>query len=327
MPRLGRLIAQRSGLVTAQWLRNLVAEGRNIPPTFQIYWNEVRPVGNANRDWVDVRLNGEYVYTQTGGSGGRIYVSPNNSISWFTIWDNNITSGGVLRGHADGDLVFFTRTNHTTEAHISQNFGEDWDVRTLPTSNSGSGKSFVGGNIIHYGGGSSNNHLYRSTNYGVNWQSLSDMVSGVASRNGLNLVGASSSNLPIRIGVVVSIIISPDIGKFFTPSFISDSANTILVWGDNKLYLTLNRGLNWNDVSPTTGYNYPISTCSESGDIIFTTYNGRLYISRDFGNTYEETQPIGDTSSSWQTLALDQSGETLYVGNNQRLYKGASFYG
>ena len=58
------------------------------------------------------------------------------------------------------------------------------------------------------------------------------------------------------------------------------------------------------------------------GPLFVGTSNGRLYVSLDDGDNWEETQPAGDVNKNWSSLSISENGEVLIAAvANGRIYR------
>jgi photosystem II stability/assembly factor-like uncharacterized protein len=80
--------------------------------------------------------------------------------------------------------------------------------------------------------------------------------------------------------------------------------------GFDRIWGEANSGLG-DSASDTTGQIRLV--CSTGGP-------GRVYLSRDYGETWTEARPLGDTGSYWQSVAVSRDGSVFMVGGINYLF-------
>jgi len=82
--------------------------------------------------------------------------------------------------------------------------------------------------------------------------------------------------------------------------------------------LSLNGGTSWSEIAPhgenADKYWQTTAMSSDGSRIIAGIEGGRLYISTDSGETWDETTPEGNASKSWYTSAMNGDGSKIIAG-------------
>jgi len=84
--------------------------------------------------------------------------------------------------------------------------------------------------------------------------------------------------------------------------------------GSSPLYISRDLGGHWGALYPDTGTMTYGPRCSQSanGSIIFLcAYQRRIYLSTDYGESFVEARPLGDTDQSWRYTCCDDDGSVL----------------
>ena len=83
----------------------------------------------------------------------------------------------------------------------------------------------------------------------------------------------------------------------------------------------------WAEVQPAGDVSraWYASAMSDDGSVIlagvYSTTNGRLYLSTNSGTSWAEVQPAGDANKEWRTSAMSADGSKIIAGaSNGRLY-------
>ncbi len=98
----------------------------------------------------------------------------------------------------------------------------------------------------------------------------------------------------------------------------SEEINLTNIIYDNKNLGDLTKLNNWDEISPIdVGTLSSISISSDGQKILISSKNGKVYLSENFGQTWNEKQTIGD----WVATAMNSNGSTMLLAKN-----GSSIY-
>ena len=76
----------------------------------------------------------------------------------------------------------------------------------------------------------------------------------------------------------------------------------------------------WAEVKPAgaADKNWRTSSMSDDGSVIldgiYSTTNGRLYLSTNSGTNWSEVQPAGDANKNWETSSMSSNGSKTIAG-------------
>ncbi len=205
--------------------------------------------------------------------------------------------------------------------------------------------------------------LYTSTNGGANWTER--QPAGAFNRNwyaiasdsdGSNLVAGDGTGRPAEDPLRADgrLYTSSDYGATWTErrpgginaartwiSAASDADGSNLIAGtfglnDGRLYTSSDYGATWTErivpgVDPNgegSGRNrnwYALASDDDGSSLIAGNATGRLYTSSDYGTTWVERRPAGDTQQYWKSVASNYDGTYLVAGaEDNRLYTSAN---
>jgi photosystem II stability/assembly factor-like uncharacterized protein len=198
-----------------------------------------------------------YLYAATRDEG--LFKSTDLGESWLIT---NLTGDTLMPVHnvlAANDDTLFAGVGFGLNLRRSTNGGQDWDVLSIRTSESLHGLFLYNGNLWVTGASPGYNILYKTSNYGVSFDSL---YSGFDS-NVNNPISATSSGyvfLASRGGFLDGVIRSTDVGltweqilfKQITPVVFSND-NGIVITSSDSIHLSNNYGNTW------TNFTQPIS--------------------------------------------------------------------
>jgi len=144
-----------------------------------------------------------------------------------------------------------------------------------------------------------NGRIYKSVDYGVNW---------------------------------VDIQATGNVNKLWDIVSCSDDGTIVLAgtWGQ-RLYRSIDSGATFVETQPDGNVNagWHCQAVSSDGSVMYVgktreypslVFTGRLWVSSDYGATWTETQPAGDVSYSYNTIAISANGSSCVTGVNNRLY-------
>ncbi len=218
---------------------------------------------------------------------------------------------------------------------ISTDFGYSWREMNIKSLNQGvesyfySVASSASGEILY---AVSNNGVAKSTNYGQNWDLVSNTAaSGVVTSNGYNALFCSASGQYVYITFYnTAFYYSSDYGVTFTKTGLYEGSNThifgatsasgqMVVVCDNfasaehGIYISHNYGVSWNiSTHPAVPDDFACTSVagSASGDVIvFGTESNYVLKTTDSGVTYEfMDSPYG----TWSGVTIDNNGQNAF---------------
>jgi len=222
----------------------------------------------------------------------KIYLSRDSGISFSpTGFDGDWRSVAMSK---DATIMVavgnYDSLGFAINAQISTNTGVTWNqITNLNASNYSSVAINEYGNTI-YAAEASDGYIWRSDNYGQDWQKLDDALdakswTSVATDSlGANLLAVdSNSNVWQSYDFGLSLEQVPDIGAY-NASMSIDGTHRIAV-GDNNYY-SQNDGITWSQSSLPTSQNFRASSISDSGQyqLVGGGTDSRLYSNCTFGN-------------------------------------------
>jgi hypothetical protein len=289
------------GYNTAQWRRS----------TDGITWATISPgfsIANSQRFNTAIGNDGGNVWL-TGGYYGHIYRSGNNAISWATQTSNMTVT---VRDFAFGNSTWIAVGN-SGNVRRSTNGGYSWATVTSPTVYALNTVRFKDGIFVAGADGTAASYspIYRSTNNGATWTSVSTSFTSFKLSKGLaennEFLGTGS------IAGVATLARSTDgltWTTYQTPALIGVNGWTYLEYG-NGLYVGNRSGQ--TSVNTSTPISLGLSNVyTAHGNLIGG--NGGRYVSYDSGsNTYTvKTTGINDDVKKIGLYGTT----TVFVGNN-----------
>jgi photosystem II stability/assembly factor-like uncharacterized protein len=296
-----------------------------LPP---MIWDETQPAGDTNKYWstTSMSADGSKIIAGVGGYyGGRLYFSTDSGNSWLEVQPagNTVLSWQTTSMSADGTKIIAGTVKDFIESSgklfISTDGGNSWN-ETQPAGNidlswQTTSMSYNGFIIIAGASGYPVGKLYISTDGGISW-------------NEIQPAGNTS--------------------RFWSTTYMSPDGTKIIAGSGNqnfpgKLFISTNSGSSWNETQPignntniawTTTSISPdgfkiIAGVSELGEMwdlpAYWLYNGRLYISKDGGSSWNETRPELNNSSLnndvdvWYSTSMSSDGTKIIAGTNKNL--------
>ncbi len=314
-----------------------------FPPTsFAAYdWIETQPVGDTDKDWYSAASDIDGSNLIAGVDFGRLYISTNSGTSWTETQPAGDVDKGWRAVASDADGSTLIAGVFSGRLYVSTTSAATWtEVQPAGAANKlwqDLASDADGSNLIAAVG---NGRLYLSTTTGATWaetQPAGNINVGwrdVASNDdGSKLLAINALG-----GVYLStdggtgwIDIAPDPLTWKSTTVSSDFQHIALIHGDcgdDVVFVSSDGGSNWTSESVFGG---AVCWAFLSGDstgthMMVSGDPGRLYVSDDGGDTWEETQPADDAGYSWYGLASNADGSQLVAGANAgRIYLGTFF--
>jgi hypothetical protein len=271
---------------TGQYIMASSSNGVYISTSYGLYWRATAGSGTNNVQGIV-------------GNGTTISLAMTNAGLWYNYNFGSTSSSYSWNAAAvsrSGNFAIITST--TTVGFISTNYGFGWSQITIPTAF----KSIVTtntGTYIYATSTSNSNYVYISTSFGANWY-LSTGAMTLYSGAIYN-VGCSNN------GQYICISDQNNVGIFVSSSY-----------GSNFIR-TYNFGISDGYVHTT----YSV-TVSFNGDFMIVGSNGVVYMSNDYGMTWNPTNSYNGLTGNQYFCGSITAALSNYVllGTNQGLLLG-----
>jgi hypothetical protein len=326
----------------------------NFGQSFSLISNSLLPTANSFYG-CSMSSNGQYMIAGTSVTFG-LYLSTNYGVGWSLITGTNLpTNVGCLTPtmSSDGKYMLFAPFTTAGLVYVSSNFGVAWTavpaVNGLPssaiywqTAMSSSGQYMIvgsGGN-----GTSSTGYAYLSTNFGLNWTTISVAVSTsigseytcaisgtgeymfLTNNSGCfysNNYGSTWSNLSYLPSGGYRFASMSSNGQYIISAKSSATAylSTGQITGNNTSALTTstNYGLNstWNAITNISSSAVKEGTAiSSSGQYMYTGGSGiGLWWSQNFGVNWEQNANGVPTNGTIQQIGISSTGQYVLVAS------------
>jgi photosystem II stability/assembly factor-like uncharacterized protein len=247
-------------------------------------WENISPGGSIVIADIACSSTGNYVTILL--ENGYIYYSSNYGSSWTNV---SFTPNASTRIAMSKDGQYQTYCRYGDYLYKSTNWGANWaQVTSAGARNwyaiaiSGSGQYQTAGDA------SSSGYIYRSTNYGVSFTA----ITGAGARYWVFDAAMSDD------GQYQFIIGNDGISPPFT----------------SRVYKSTDYGVTW---APTQNLQYKRSiACSSSGQyVIIGTDGGNVWVSADYGNSWNAPSSLPSGSTVWDGVAVSSTGQYMMVGN------------
>lgn len=250
---------------------------------FGVTWNIMQPAGSNTHNWVDFDMSIDGRYQITAYQTGYVYSSSDSGNTWIKAgipqdkardWSAvGLSANGTIQLAAKQDSVF-----------ISEDAGSNWSLLPLtgiPSNDwkqmkvSADGSTTLIADFLDY--------VFILTDTGYYWNAL-DPKGDMSTIN-------------------------------WTDFALSGSGDSILILTYKDIYWSTDAGDNFSVITTgidTTGLLWESAWLSPDGQhIMLTTYGGRIYLSVDGGQTWEEEQPAGNQSGNWGYVSGAADGTAL----------------
>ena len=237
------------------------------------------------------------------------------------------SSGQYVGAVSNGENSY----NSAGSVYISSDYASTWSIVTSVPSNSWTfiTLSSNGQYMVIVGGGGnvpepsytvgSQSYIYTSSNYGLNWTqtAVQSSWSGVASdSSGRRIVALSTSGIYVSsdYGQTWSVsspssnyqVASSATGQYLISSNFSVQTNNNI----GGLFISSSYGATWSIWSPGVKQPWFGVTSSSSGQYMYAgqIYDGIIYVSSNYGQTFAQTSLTGQ---SWTGITTDSTGQLL----------------
>lgn len=180
-------------------------------------------------------------------SNGLIMKSTDNGLSWYSVKDNSNCS--TISCSSDGNIILAADLSNKN-IYVSLNAGSTWNEKTGFYTNWAASAMSSDGSKLYVAGNYTTNTIVKSTNNGSSWTNISPITTAA-----WRSIDCSDDGLVLAVvGEYTKIYISYDggitwsargVSGFWTDISVSNDAKKMLAINDNKLYLSVDSGINW----------------------------------------------------------------------------------
>ena len=269
-------------------------------------------------------LKDNYIFL---GCSGKVFRSSDDGLNWST---SNTYLGMSIEAIGSVGNYLFAEAGIGSRGKMcfSTNNGDNWDSVIVGDTGFRFSVSSIAtcGNTIYAGGGG-NNTIYKSTNFGQNWTS----VSGLPSPSNAQVNSVTARGNIVTVSYLFSylnylIYISSNSGITFNPTaagLISNGMKSCLITNnglfancESGIFKSTNFGVNWfGSNNGFSDYNFPSVLAADSVVIAGSDAHG-VYMSRNYGTTWNQISQLGTTSSSY---SFRYDSERIYLLTSQGL--------
>ena len=275
---------------------------------------------NSIRNWYYIAVSSSGQYQTAIVNDGYIYISNDYGNTWT---EKNLTGFWYYVAISASGQYQTTANYNSGQLVTSNDYGNSWVInQTIPPISRAQGIAMSSSGQYQYF--TSRYYIHKSTNYGVNWTSIS------SGNNGLVTVSSTGQYIAIA-GFNQSIIVSSDYGYTFNNSLstaqkwrtinISSSGQYIIAGGENiKMYTC------FNTISGSTGSTGPTGSFNLTGldysnYIYWNSYNNSFNV--ETNNTIHIGSNAGFTGQNNNSVAIgsyagqySQGISAISIGNN-----------
>jgi len=271
-----------------------------------------------------LHVNGNYIFA---GCDGKVFKSSNDGNNWTT--GNQVLGMTVWAIGSSGNYLFAeTSIGSRGKMYVSTNNGDYWDsviigapgFRFFMSSIASSGNNVYVGGMATY-------RFYQTSNYGQNWTNVQGLPSSSnAEASSISAYGNIVVASYLHSYLNYQIYISTNYGSTFYPTASNLSSdgiksclvtnNGIFAYTTRGIYKSTNYGNNW--YGSNNGYsniNFK-NVLAVDSIVIAGSENLGVYISRNYGSTWNLISQFGNTASSYSYL---------YDANKIYLYNSSGF--
>jgi|GEM_PF-2307485 len=259
-------------------------------------WNEVQPAGDTDVNWASAKISMDGNVVVVGGRDGTsLYLSKDGGNTWmkqtplgddFENWYGLGLSknGQVILAAVYGGPVYLTTDGGDTWVDaLTTHDGSNWSTGSV----SGDGQVMIAG--------ASGGRLYVSSDRGASW---SETQPGGNSDQQWNKTAINDNGYVMLAGVY-----------------------------GGRLYRSTNRGSTWTEVRPAgdSNLNWNAVSMDRDGKTMMVGIDqadtdpdveptGKIYLSRDGGNSWEHVNVDGSRGQEWRVLAMGEDGTNMLAG-------------
>ena len=293
--------------------------------TFAQTWSEIRPAGDANKNWWEVAINGDGTVIVAGINNGRLYLSTNSGASWTEQRPGSSDADyvwGQLAVNSDGTKIIAAASGYRCWVYTSGSWTEHYPP-----------------------GGTPANKTYNAV---------------AISPDGTKMLASTDTRLYYYNGSSWSEVRpAGDVNKAWHVVGINDNSDMLAACGSpGRAYISTNAGSSWSETQPagnndvtyrggalssdntkytlsglysTKGraykYNGSWSEQTTTGSGTTTSTNYSYYFSSDFskqitayagarlwyynGSSWTEERPAGDANKTWYGCNISGDGKVL----------------
>lgn len=237
------------------------------------------------------------------------------------------TTGGYMAAmSASGQYQFL---GGSTYVYRSTDYGETWSqvqpLGTIPNWQTVACGS-TGQYVVVASASATAGRILMSTDYGATWAEIFPFGNYI---HVYNTAAISADGQYIYVGAIDNTPRtkkSSDGGATWSDFSISVCNNLAcsdngeyVVYGRNSAALIFsNYGNTYLYDSPLTGGGqaFGVAISHDGSRMAVAMGTGRVWLSRNYGVSWEEVRPLGDTAFTWRSIALSDDGSRMYLGIN-----------
>jgi len=321
------------GSFIGDWIEIPIIENHiNITFTLHPGWHEIRPGGDIDSPTSAYYVSSDATTALIVVGLTTLYRTDDSGETWQPIDlyspGETVYSGyGPCAVSGNGQVMIVTISEYSTrKIFISRDRGVSWAEINLYQMWIDVSINYDGSIILVSGDYSYAGKLYLSKDIGNTWSQVLPLNAGwlhAVSGDGLAiLAGYTSLYLSIDSGVTWDLIAPAGvITGFWKDMYLNYDGSVMLakvhteLKSQDRFYKSLNSGITWEEVIPT-GFVYsdewvPYSqswSCAISEDgvkLLEGRYGGRLYLSLDEGETWDEKFPVGSLDLNWDFVKFN----------------------
>lgn len=322
-----------TGSFIGMWIETPILE-EHVSISFTLHpgWHEIRPGGDLDSPTSAYYVSNDATTALAVVGLTNLYRTEDSGVTWYPI---NLYLPGevVFSGYGpcavsgNGQVMIATITEYSTrKIFISRDRGVSWTEIDLYQMWIDVSINYDGSVILVSGDYSYAGKLYVSHDIGFTWDQKLPLNAGwkhEVSGNGLvMLAGYLTLYLSVDSGITWGLINPVEVMSDFWDNMSLNHDGSVLLVGtsggesnQNRFYKSLNSGVSWEEIMPT-GFIYsdewvPYSqlwSCALNEDgtkILEGRYGGRLYLSLDNGDTWEEKFPVGSLDLNWDFVQFN----------------------
>jgi photosystem II stability/assembly factor-like uncharacterized protein len=270
-------------------------------------------------------------YNKGNKEQSRIIIGNSNVPKQFT---NDIIE--YEQADPTGNPIIYT--NDANAIHcVLQDIGKNWSAG-IPVGTSIKALAYAGNGIVIAGDGTTGD-IYRSTDFGLTWNTIVPTVGNsiqlaltYADNNGVVISGDANTGDIYRstdFGLTWNTIV-PKVGSSIFALTYADNNGDVIAGDFNtgNIYRSIDFGLHWSTIPPIGG-DIDSLTYTANG-IVIAGSDGNIFRSIDFGSTWGMAIPVGPGDNSLFALTYADNNGVVIAGDGagshpQKIYRSTNF--